>query len=60
MSFEVTGPPLVSPWMMLSMSEARNDIDETKIVIPGHSVCDAPQQFMRYVYCKILLYLFEK
>ncbi|CAP25927.2 Protein CBR-EXOS-2 [Caenorhabditis briggsae] len=47
MSYEITGPPLVSPWMMLSMSEARNDIDETKIVIPGHSVCDAPQQFMR-------------
>uniref|UniRef100_A0A1I7SYU9 Ribosomal RNA-processing protein 4 n=1 Tax=Caenorhabditis tropicalis TaxID=1561998 RepID=A0A1I7SYU9_9PELO len=47
MSYEISGPPLISPWMMLSMSEARTDIDETKIVIPGQPVCDAPQQFMR-------------
>ncbi|CAI5437578.1 unnamed protein product [Caenorhabditis angaria] len=47
MSYEVSGPPLVSPWMMLSMSEARTDLDDAKIVIPGHSVSDAPQHFMR-------------
>ncbi|CAB3409563.1 unnamed protein product [Caenorhabditis bovis] len=47
MSYQISGPPLISSWMMLSVSEARNEIDESKIVIPGNSVSDAPQHFLR-------------
>ncbi|CAD6199467.1 unnamed protein product [Caenorhabditis auriculariae] len=47
MSAEITGPPLVSPWMLLSMSGAREDADDTKFVTPGNPVSDDPHHFMR-------------